>query len=102
MSDPYPARLPDREDKRTFLQKVVEFIHPGPDSRAELIGVLADAQDNAVIDPEARTMMERILHLSDLTVGDVMVPRAQMVSLPVEARFLDLMKQVVESGHSRA
>lgn len=30
-----------------------------------------------------------------------MISRSQMVSLPVEARFLDLMKQVVESGHSR-
>ena len=37
MSDPHPGRLPEKEDKRTFLQKVAEFIHPGPDSRAELI-----------------------------------------------------------------
>ena len=52
MSDPHPQRLPDKEDKRTFLQKVVEFIHPGPDSRAELIGVLADAQ--APLEPGQR------------------------------------------------
>jgi magnesium and cobalt transporter len=31
----------------------------------------------------------------------VMVPRAQMVVLPVDGKFLALMKQVVESGHSR-
>jgi magnesium and cobalt transporter len=30
-----------------------------------------------------------------------MVPRAQMVSLPVDGKLLDLMKHVVESGHSR-
>ena len=30
-----------------------------------------------------------------------MVPRAQMVVLPADARFIDLMKDVVESGHSR-
>ncbi len=30
-----------------------------------------------------------------------MISRSQMVSLPVEAPFLELMKQVVESGHSR-
>jgi len=34
-------------------------------------------------------------------VGDVMISRSQMVSLPVEAPFLELMRQVVESGHSR-
>ena len=101
MSDPYPARLPDREDKRTFLQKVVEFIHPGPDSRAELIGVLADAQDNAVIDPEARTMMERILHLSDLTVGDVMVPTPRMDMLHIDAPLDALLQVVISTAHSR-
>src|SRR3546814_9285867 len=36
-----------------------------------------------------------------LVVGDVMIPRSQMVVLPAEARLLDLMKMVVESGHSR-
>jgi magnesium and cobalt transporter len=29
------------------------------------------------------------------------VPRSQMIVLPVSARFYDLMKMVVESGHSR-
>ena len=30
-----------------------------------------------------------------------MVSRSQMVALPADGKFLDLMKQVVESGHSR-
>jgi magnesium and cobalt transporter len=46
-------------------------------------------------------MMEGAISVAELTVGDVMISRSQMVSLPVEAPFLDLMKQVVESGHSR-
>ncbi|HEY8358255.1 MAG TPA: magnesium/cobalt efflux protein, partial [Ramlibacter sp.] len=47
MSDPHPARhAHDKQDKRTFLQKVAEFIHPGPDSTAELIETLAEAEDN--------------------------------------------------------
>jgi len=36
-----------------------------------------------------------------MTVADVMVPRAQMVSLPGDGRLLDLMRAVVDSGHSR-
>ena len=49
MSDPHPAhpgRPPEREDKRSFLQKVAEFIHPGPDSTEELIETLAEAEDH--------------------------------------------------------
>ena len=45
VSDPSPARTPEKEDKRSFFQKVAEFIHPGPDSRAELIETLAEAEN---------------------------------------------------------
>ena len=59
MSDPHPARAPEKEDKRTFLQKVVEFIHPGPDSPEELKEALADAENNDVIGADSRVMLER-------------------------------------------
>jgi magnesium and cobalt transporter len=36
-----------------------------------------------------------------MQVGDIMINRSQMVSLPADAPFMDLMKLVVESGHSR-
>ena len=62
MSDPHPARtFHEKEDRRTFLQKIAEFIHPGPDSRAELIETLADAEDNDIIGAESRVMLEEIL-----------------------------------------
>lgn len=46
-------------------------------------------------------MMEGAIAIADLTVGDVMVPRSQMVSLPVESDLQTITKQMVESGHSR-
>ena len=54
VSDPHPARTTEREDKRSFLQKLAEFIHPGPDSAAELIETLAEAEDNQIINSESR------------------------------------------------
>lgn len=41
------------------------------------------------------------MRVSDQQVADVMVPRAQMVSLPIEASFQEILQLVVESGHSR-
>ena len=71
MSDPHPGRPPEKEDKRTFLQKVAEFIHPGPDSTQELIETLAEAEDNQVIGAESRVMLERVIRMADMTAGDV-------------------------------
>ena len=67
VSDPHPARLPEKEDKRTFLQKLAEFIHPGPDSTAELIETLAEAEDNDIIGAESRVMLEGVIRMADMT-----------------------------------
>ncbi len=75
MSDPHPGRPSDKEDKRTFLQKLVEFIHPGPDSTDELIATLAEAETNDVINADARVMLERVIRMAEMTASDVMVRR---------------------------
>ncbi|GAA4418840.1 HlyC/CorC family transporter [Acidovorax lacteus] len=101
MSDPHPARLPEREDKRTFLQKVAEFIHPGPDSAEELIDTLAEAEDNDVIGAETRVMLERVIRLSDRTAGDVMVAAPRMDLVNIDAPFDELLNLVIGTAHSR-
>lgn len=101
MSDPHPVRSPDRQDKRTFLQKVVEFIHPSPDSAAELIDILTEAQDNAIISAESRTMLERVILMADMTAGDVMVAAPRMDLVNIDATFDELLGQVITTAHSR-
>ena len=105
MSEPSPSRLPHRpvrpEDKRSLLQKIAEFIHPGPDSKDELIDALVDAEDNHIIDNESRVMLEGVIRIADMTAGDVMVAAPRMDALDIEAPFTDLLHSVIETGHSR-
>jgi len=104
VSDPHPAhpgRPPEREDKRTFLQKVAEFIHPGPDSREELIETLADAEDNDVIGAESRVMLERVIRMADMSACDVMVATPRMDLVNIDAPFEDLLHLVITTAHSR-
>ena len=101
MSDPHPARFPEREDKRTFLQKLAEFIHPGPDSKDELIETLAEAEDNHIINAESRLMLEGVIRMADMTAGDVMVAAPRMDLLSIDDAFEDLLHQVIETAHSR-
>ncbi|HET6397045.1 MAG TPA: transporter associated domain-containing protein [Pseudoxanthomonas sp.] len=89
------------ERRRSWLERISAAFSGEPDTREELVAVLRDAQQDGLIDADTLRMMEGALSVSELTVGDVMVSRSQMVSLPADARLLDLMKQVVESGHSR-
>ena len=101
MSDPYPARHVEREDKRSFLQKLAEFIHPGPDSADELIETLAEAEDNQIINTESRLMLEGVIRMAEMTAGDVMLASTRMDLLNIEDPVDELLHQVIDTGHSR-
>ncbi len=105
MSDSQPARLsansPERTDKRTFLQKLAEFIHPGPDSTAELIETLAEAQDNQIIGAESRAMLEGVIRMAEMSAGDVMVPATRMYLIDINATQDELLHMVIDTAHSR-
>ncbi len=101
MSDPHPSRASNKEDKRTFLQKLAEFIHPGPDSTDELIDTLAEAEENHIIDAESRAMLEGVIRMADMTAGDVMVPATRMDLVNIEDPYDVLLNSVIEAAHSR-
>lgn len=101
MSDPHPARLSEREDKRTFLQKLAEFIHPGPDSTDELIETLAEAEENRIIGAESRAMLEGVIRMADMTAGDVMVPATRMDLVNIDEPFDVMLHGVIDTAHSR-
>lgn len=93
---------PDTHEKRrSWLERLTSAFSGEPHTRDELVAVLNTAQQDGLIGADTLRMMEGAMSVAELTVGDVMISRSQMVSLPAEGRFLDLMKQVVESGHSR-
>lgn len=94
-------RTPDKEDKRTFLRKLAEFLHPGPDSTAELIETLAEAEDNNIIGAESRVMLEGVIRMADMTAGDVMVAATRMDMLDIQAPLDDLINTVIDTAHSR-
>jgi magnesium and cobalt transporter len=101
VSDPHPARPADKEDKRTFLRKLAEFLHPGPDSTAELIETLVDAEDNKIIGAESRAMLEGVIRMADMTAGEVMVPATRMDLINIQAPMDTLIHTVIDTAHSR-
>ena len=107
MSDPQPGR-PGRSaranadgDKPSLFERLVEFLSPGPDSRAELIETLADAEQRSLIEPESRAMLEGVLRMADMTAGDVMVAAPRMDLLAIDAPYDELLAAVIGTGHSR-
>lgn len=100
-SDKGAARPSRARDNRSLFVRVVEFLSPGPDSTAELIETLADAEQRALIEPESRVMLEGVIRMASMTAGDVMVAVRRMDILDIEAPYDELLAQVINTGHSR-
>ena len=93
---------PEGADKRrSWIDRISAALSGEPTTREDLVELLRDVQADGLIAADTLSMMEGAVAVSDLTVGDVMVPRAQVVALPGAASLRELMEQVVESGHSR-
>jgi magnesium and cobalt transporter len=72
-------------------------VHPVED----LVEDLRAAQANGLLAPDTLAMIEGAMTVAELQVADVMIPRAQMVSVPADGSVQEILAIVAESGHSR-
>jgi len=96
-----PPSAPGVRDRRTLFERVVEFLHPGPDSTDELIEALADAEQRELIEPQSRVMLEGVIRMADMTAGDVMVAAARMDVIDIDMSSDELLEFVIDTRHSR-
>ncbi len=86
---------------KSWLEKIVQTLSGEPRNREQLSEVIAEAELQNVIDPETREMIEGVMDVNELRVRDVMIPRAQMVTIDIEQSPQSFLPVVLESAHSR-
>ena len=99
MSDEQP---PSRNlPRRGWIDRISHLLSGEPQDLNELVEILRDAQENRLLDPDALSMIEGVLQVSQMRVRDIMIPRIQMVVVPKEAELETILPLVTEFGHSR-
>ena len=93
-------RKPESEE-RSWLDRLTHFISGEPQTKSDLEGVLSLAEEQEIIDEDARKIMEGALFVSDMQVRDIMIPRAQMVVIDSDKGLSEVLAQIVTAGHSR-
>ncbi|MGN6740136.1 HlyC/CorC family transporter [Dyella sp.] len=86
---------------RSWWDRLGHMFSGEPRNREELVEELRAAQANGLLSNDTLTMVEGALKVTELSVDDVMVPRAQIVMISAESPLTDILAAVVESGHSR-
>ena len=80
-------------DKTTFTESRL--------SRDELQQLVEEAAKTGSVDPRASEIASRALGFGEVTVAEVMVPRARMVALRRGAPPDEVQRVILEEGHSR-
>jgi CBS domain containing-hemolysin-like protein len=69
--------------------------------RDDLTDALAETAGGAEFSPQERAMLQNVLGLRTHRVDDVMVPRADIVAVPLDINLGDLLRVFRTAGHSR-
>lgn len=81
------------------LKRIVRAIKGDPWSREEIHDLLQHAE--SVFDPEEQNMLAGVLEVAETQVREVMIPRSQMVVIERNQNLDEMLKVIIDSGHSR-
>ncbi len=94
-------RTSNNAASRSWFERLSLALLGEPKDREQLVSLLRDAQQRDLLDPDALGMIEGVLQVSEMQVRDIMVPRAQMVTVERDASLRSILPVVTESAHSR-
>ncbi|HEX7368801.1 MAG TPA: CBS domain-containing protein, partial [Rhodanobacteraceae bacterium] len=86
---------------RSLWDRLGHMLGGEPRNPEELLAELREAQSNGLLTGETYAMIEGSIRVTEMVVGDVMGPRAQMVTIDVDDDLPAILDTVIESGHSR-
>ena len=87
--------------KPTLLERLSAFLTREPEDRDELLELLHGAFEHKLLDADALSMIEGVLQVSEMTVRDIMIPRAQMDVVSIDDDPTEFLPLVLETKHSR-
>jgi CBS domain containing-hemolysin-like protein len=77
------------------------FGFQGASVREDIEDALEEAAPGADISPQERLLLKNVLNLHDLRVADIMVPRADIISVNQDATLGEVLSIFRTAGHSR-
>ena len=91
----------DPDSKPSLLERLSTLLLREPEDREQLLDLLRGAFERNLLDSDALSIIEGALQVSEMQVRDIMVPRAQMDVIDVDAPPEQIADTVIEAAHSR-
>ncbi|NIV17849.1 MAG: CBS domain-containing protein [Woeseiaceae bacterium] len=82
-----------------LIARIKRAVKGDPWSREEIHDFIQQSEID--LDAEEKSMLSGVLEVSETQVRDVMVPRSHMVVIDIDEDFDEILKVIIDSGHSR-
>lgn len=89
------------QKSRSWLVKLAQIFSDEPTDTRSLLEVLRNAEQDAVLDSDALSIIEGALQVSSMQVREIMIPRSQLVTVSDKLSPRDIVEQVAKESHSR-
>ena len=99
MSDGNPPS--SHPHQKRLIERISHFLTGEPQDQEDLLAILRESQEKQLLDSEALAMMEGVMHVAEMRVRDIMIPRSQMVVVAGDAELESIFPLVIEFAHSR-
>src|SRR5580704_12608171 len=85
------------------LRNLFSHLWRARDRREAIDAMIAEPgeDEESPITPQERVLIGNVLKVHDRSAADVMVPRVDIIGFDIERTFSELVKLLIEHGHSR-
>ncbi len=84
-----------------WFEHIGSLLMRQPEDREQLVALLHSAYERDLLDADALTMIEGVMHVSEMQVRDIMIPRSNMDTIDISEKPAEFIPFVIEKGHSR-
>ena len=84
-----------------WLTHRLEKTFPPVKSAEQLLGLIGIAEQRQLIGTESRIMLEGVMKISQMHVAEIMIPAPKMDMLDIDMDIDDMLRMIIDIGHSR-
>ena len=86
---------------KSLWQNFTEPKLRAPKDKNEVINLLRRSEEKLILNPNTLSIIESVLQASDMHVEEIMIPKAQAITINKDSSLYDILNIAIECNHSR-
>lgn len=84
-----------------LISKIFRFKDDDVITEAEIMTIVEEAEEDGTLKEEETELIRSVIEFDDLEVGDILVPRVNIVAIDISSSMDDIKKVFAKEGYSR-